>query len=101
MIRSQAGLHPEGNVMRIHIAAFVRITALAVSLLLVCIASGDASAQQSRPPSVLLIVTDDQGYGDVGFHGNTMLKTPSLDQLARQSVRLTNFHVDPTCAESR
>jgi arylsulfatase A-like enzyme len=52
-------------------------------------------------PNVLLIITDDQGYGDIGFHGNTMIKTPSLDQLARQSVRLTNFHVDPTCAETR
>lgn len=56
---------------------------------------------ERKPPSVLLIVTDDQGYGDLGFHGNTMIKTPSLDQLARQSVRLTNFHVDPTCAETR
>ncbi len=59
------------------------------------------AAQESQRPSVLLIVTDDQGYGDVGFHGNSMIKTPHLDQLARQSVRLTNFHVDPTCAESR
>lgn len=52
-------------------------------------------------PNVLLIITDDQGYGDVGFHGNQMLKTPNLDDLARESVRLTNFHVDPTCAETR
>jgi arylsulfatase A-like enzyme len=58
-------------------------------------------AAESKRPNVLIIITDDQGYGDVGCHGNTMLKTPSLDQLARQSVRLTNFHVDPTCAETR
>ncbi|HUE71839.1 MAG TPA: arylsulfatase [Pirellulaceae bacterium] len=58
-------------------------------------------AAESQRPNVLLIITDDQGYGDIGYHGNTMLKTPSLDLLARQSVRLTNFHVDPTCAESR
>jgi arylsulfatase A-like enzyme len=54
-----------------------------------------------RPPNVMLIITDDQGYGDIGFNGNTMIKTPHLDALARQSVRLTNFHVDPTCAETR
>jgi arylsulfatase A-like enzyme/lysophospholipase L1-like esterase len=52
-------------------------------------------------PNVLLIIADDQGYGDIGFHGNTKLETPNLDRLAQQSVRLTNFHVDPTCAETR
>src|SRR5688500_5311704 len=54
-----------------------------------------------RPPNVVQIITDDQGYGDIGFHGNTMIKTPHLDALAKQSVRLTNFHTDPTCAETR
>lgn len=78
---------------------------LAGSLVLACwladSRSNLATAQELRRPNVLLIVTDDQGYGDLGIHGNTMIRTPSLDQLARQSVRLTNFHVDPTCAESR
>jgi arylsulfatase A-like enzyme len=54
-----------------------------------------------KRPNVVLIITDDQGYGDVGFHGNEMIQTPHLDDLARQSFRLTNFHVDPTCAETR
>jgi arylsulfatase A-like enzyme len=58
-------------------------------------------AENSRSPNVVLIITDDQGYGDLGVHGNTMIRTPNLDALAKQSVRLTNFHVDPTCAESR
>ena len=49
-----------------------------------------------RKPNVILIITDDMGYGDVGINGNTMLKTPHLDQLAKQSVRMTDFHVDPT-----
>ncbi len=52
-------------------------------------------------PNVILVITDDQGYGDVGAHGNPLLKTPNLDQLYRQSVRLTNFHVDPTCSPTR
>jgi len=59
-----------------------------------------ASAAPSQP-NVILIMTDDQGYGDLGMHGNTMLKTPRLDRLARESVRMTDFHVNPTCAETR
>ncbi len=59
------------------------------------------AADSPRRPNVLLIITDDQGYGDLGCHGNKMIQTPQLDALARQSVRLTNFHVDPTCAETR
>jgi len=52
-------------------------------------------------PNVVLVITDDQGYGDIGAHGNTVLKTPSLDHLHGQSVRLTDFHVDPTCSPTR
>ncbi|MFO1064233.1 MAG: sulfatase-like hydrolase/transferase [Pirellulales bacterium] len=61
---------------------------------------GSMRAAESRP-NVLLVITDDQGYGDIGFHGNRVIKTPTLDSLAKQSLRLTNFHVDPTCAETR
>lgn len=57
-----------------------------------------AAAEQ---PNVILIITDDQGYGDVGAHGNSMIQTPNLDKLHDESFRLTNFHVDPTCAETR
>jgi arylsulfatase len=46
-------------------------------------------------------MTDDQGYGDLGFTGNPILKTPNLDAFARQSVRFTDFHVSPTCAPTR
>ena len=53
------------------------------------------------PPNVVLVITDDQGYGDVGAHGNSMIRTPNLDQLYAQSVRLTDFHVDPTCSPTR
>ncbi|HZL88127.1 MAG TPA: arylsulfatase [Pirellulaceae bacterium] len=70
----------------------------AIALVVLLAARDSLSAGK---PNVLLIITDDQGYGDIGIHGNTMIKTPHLDQLARQSVRLTNFHVDPTCAETR
>ena len=51
-----------------------------------------AESTPNARPNVLLIITDDQGYGDVGFHGNEMIKTPTLDAFAKQSLRLTNFH---------
>ena len=55
----------------------------------------------SPHPNVVLVITDDQGYGDLGAHGNSMIKTPQMDELYSQSVRLTNFHVDPTCSPTR
>lgn len=52
-------------------------------------------------PNVLLIVTDDQGYGDLACHGNPWLRTPNLDRLRDQSVRLEDYHVDPVCTPTR
>lgn len=56
---------------------------------------------EPRRPNVILVMTDDQGYGDLSCHGNPWLKTPHLDALHAESVRLTNFHVDPTCSPTR
>jgi arylsulfatase A-like enzyme len=47
------------------------------------------------------VMTDDQGYGDVAAHGHPLLRTPALDRLRDESVRLTEFHVSPTCAPTR
>jgi arylsulfatase A-like enzyme len=52
-------------------------------------------------PNVILIMTDDQGWGDFGFHGNPHLKTPHLDRLASQSIELTQFYVSPVCSPTR
>jgi arylsulfatase A-like enzyme len=54
-----------------------------------------------RRPNVIIIVTDDQGYGDMACHGNPHLSTPNLDKLYAESVRLTDYHLDPMCAPSR
>ncbi|MGB0579464.1 MAG: arylsulfatase [Limisphaerales bacterium] len=56
---------------------------------------------QAQPPNVILVMTDDQGYGDLSCHGNPDFKTPNLDRLHSESVRFTDFHVDPTCAPTR
>jgi arylsulfatase A-like enzyme len=65
--------------------------------------SGTSSRLQAKalPHNVILLITDDQGYGDLSCHGNPFLKTPHLDRLREQSVRFTNFHVDPTCSPTR
>lgn len=57
--------------------------------------------QAQDKPNVLVILTDDQGYGDLSCHGNPVLKTPALDKLHSQSVRFTDFHVAPICTPSR
>ncbi len=60
------------------------------------------SARQSDDqPNVILIITDDQGYGDFAFTGNPHVRTPVLDNLAKQSIRFNNFYVCPVSAPTR
>ncbi|MFN0126342.1 MAG: sulfatase [Verrucomicrobiales bacterium] len=61
-----------------------------------------AVSAADRPPNIVLIFTDDQGYGDVGAFGATGIATPHLDSLARDGVKFTNFHVaQAVCSASR
>jgi arylsulfatase A-like enzyme len=76
----------------------VLITAFVVFFYLNC---QPLIAQQKIKPNVIVILTDDQGYGDFGFTGNPYVKTPNIDKLAARSVRLTNFHSSPVCAPTR
>src|SRR5262245_5840273 len=64
------------------------------------IAATPALAAPQRP-NVVLIITDDQGYGDLGCHGNPRVRTPNLDNFAKQSVELAHFHVCPVCSPTR
>ena len=60
------------------------------------------TAQRSAGrPNVILVLTDDQGYGDISSHGNPVLKTPNMDRLRSEGVRLTDFHVTPMCTPTR
>lgn len=68
---------------------------------LITVTESDAAKSPAAKPNVLVVITDDQGYGDIAAHGNSLIKTPNLDRLYQQSLRLTNFHVDPTCAPTR
>ena len=52
-------------------------------------------------PNVILVITDDQGYGDIGYNGNPHIITPNLDKFASESIRFNNFNVSPVCAPTR
>ncbi len=53
------------------------------------------------PPNIIIIITDDQGYGDFGITGNSLIETPVINQLAHESVRFERFYVSPVCAPTR
>ncbi len=67
-----------------------------VCVLMLC----DSNAFAERP-NIVIIQTDDQGWGDVGFHGNRNISTPQLDQLAKRGARFDRFFVCPVCAPTR
>ncbi len=62
---------------------------------------GFAPTQAGERPNVVLVMTDDQGYGDLSCHGNPVLETPNIDALYAESVRLVDYHVSPTCSPTR
>jgi arylsulfatase A len=64
----------------------------------VCAAAGLAA---ERPPNFVFILTDDQGWFDVGIHGNPVIQTPVLDELARDGVRFSQFYAAPVCTPTR
>lgn len=69
------------------------------SLALAPLAATHAAAPPK--PNILLIITDDQGYGDLSIHGNPHLQTPHLDRLGRSGVRFDRFYVNSFCAPTR
>lgn len=71
-----------------------------LSLIFILCASATSVFSQQKP-NVIIIMTDDQGYGEIAAHGNPLIKTPHLDKLHSESTRFTDFHVDPTCSPTR
>ncbi|HUV00563.1 MAG TPA: arylsulfatase [Bacteroidales bacterium] len=69
--------------------------AIALASSVVCV------AQSKQQPNVVIIITDDQGYGDLSFTGNPHLKTPFIDKFAKESVRMNNFYVCPVSSPTR
>lgn len=78
--------------------AILSWTAAALAAALAAACGGDAPDAR---PNIVLILTDDQGYGDVGIHGNERIRTPHLDRFAREGIEMTRFYVSPVCAPTR
>ena len=61
-----------------------------------------AQTIQNKKPNIILMMADDMGWGDVGFNGNKIIKTPNLDEMARASLRFDRFYSPaPVCSPSR
>ncbi len=88
-------MYASGSPGHVALSALVVVTVWSVGT--VC----ERTANGADRPNVILIITDDQGYGDIAAHGNPIIETPNLDRLYADSVRLTNYHVDPTCSPTR
>ena len=71
---------------------------IAAAVLLLALAANVLAAAR---PNIILVLTDDQGYGDMSCHGNPILRTPNLDRIHAEGVRFTDFHVSPTCSPTR
>ncbi|UCG87890.1 MAG: arylsulfatase [Gemmatimonadota bacterium] len=85
------------NIMRT-LQSLIRHTLLFSFLLLLGCTRADSSDSRTN---IVLIMTDDQGYGDFGFTGNPVIQTPHLDSMARGGVQMTTFYVSPVCAPTR
>lgn len=68
---------------------------------LVLTISNSIYAQDSKHPNIIIIMTDDQGYGDLGITGNPHVKTPVIDQFSKEGITFNNFYVSPVCAPTR
>ena len=74
---------------------------IAFCALLITILIVNCKKKTENPPNVIIIMTDDQGYGDLACHGNPYIETPNLDKLHDASIRFENFHVFPSCSPTR
>lgn len=81
---------------------FVFLTAFILAALSAVVAEAAADAKLERAPNVVIFFVDDMGYGDISANGNDTLKTPSIDQLATDGVRFSQWiSGDPMCTPSR
>ncbi|WP_346882876.1 arylsulfatase [uncultured Algibacter sp.] len=71
-----------------------------LSTLIVTIFSFQSFVAQERP-NIIIMMTDDQGYGDIGAHGNPYLKTPHMESIGKQGIEMTHFFSYPNCSASR
>lgn len=78
-----------------------RITIAATFLALILSLHVSAAEKPSKPPNFVVVFTDDQGYGDLGCFGSKTIRTPRIDQLAKEGTRFTSFYAQVVCGPSR
>jgi arylsulfatase A-like enzyme len=79
-------------------------TSMCAHILALCLTTGavlDSTDAAEPPPNVIIILTDDQGYHDLGCFGSTNIKTPHIDRMAKEGMRLTDFYAQAVCGPSR
>lgn len=64
-------------------------------------ASAQAEDVKSKRPNIVIMMTDDQGYGDIGAHGNPYLKTPNIEEIGEKGLEMTHFFSYPNCSATR
>ena len=74
----------------------IQFTKITLLLFLSCL-----SLYSAKRPNIVMVITDDQGYGDLGLNGNPLIKTPNLDAFSKTALQLTDYHVSPTYSPTR
>ncbi len=77
----------------------IQAVALLISLIGATLLYNEASGRDR--PNIVLVMTDDQGFGDLGVHGNELIETPNLDRFAGESLEMERFYVNPLCSPTR
>lgn len=88
-------------VHKFEIKQVVKFKVVLIFILILFLSFVQCDSESSQSPNILVIVSDDQGYGDFSAFGNEILKTPNLDAMHQESITLTNFYTTPVCSPTR
>lgn len=78
-----------------------RLLSIVIPYLAISGCSGQGGSEEQQKPNVIIVLTDDQGFGDLSCYGNPILRTPNLDHLRNESVSFTDFHASSICTPTR
>src|SRR5690348_15350228 len=99
VLASRASRRHRASQLSLGVTTWLRLIGLVIAVFI-----SNAISRAADPvsqPNVIIIFTDDQGYGDVGCYGAKGFTTPNLDRMAREGIRFTDFYVaQPVCSSS-
>src|SRR6056297_1323277 len=79
----------------------MKSASLVLSLFFLLIACSSQEKVADRPPNIVIILADDQGWGDLSMNGNPVVETPNIDRLAQAGLTFDRFYVHPVCSPTR